>query len=264
MARQDSDHPFVGRIGDLIYYKRNGKYFVRKAGTLTKEKIKTAPEFENTRKINREFGGCVKVGHDLRIALSSLLPDHSDQDITGRLVGLFSKVIQNGKGERGSRMIEVVKNREIIKDFQFNKSLSFDKMFTEHLHFETSSKRNEVALTVNAFDPSVSFGKTSSITHFRIFLAVVAFSDFKYDKRAKAYKPVNSSIHESFVVSFSGNISLKEKSVRISITAQLPIQKPIPVSVGIIAIAGIEFCKEENGIMYALPGKNCMKIGEVF
>lgn len=264
MARQDSNHPFVGRIGDLIYYKRNGKYFVRKAGSPSKEKIKTAPEFEKTRKLNREFGGCVKVGHDLRVALTTLLPDHSDNEITGRLVGLFSKVIKKGKGECGMRMIEVVKNREIIKDFQFDKSLSFDKMFTEQLHFETSTTRNEVALTVNAFDPSVSFGKTSGITHFRLFLAVVAFSDFKYDKRARSYKPVNTSIHESFGVSFSSNISLKEKSKGISITALLSVQKPIPVSVGIIAIVGIEFCKEENGIMYALPGKNCMKVGEVF
>lgn len=39
MARQDNKLPFVGRIGELIYYKRNGKYFVRRAGYPSKEKL---------------------------------------------------------------------------------------------------------------------------------------------------------------------------------------------------------------------------------
>lgn len=72
MARQDNKLPFVGRIGELIYYKRNGKYFVHRAGYPSKEKINTAPEFEKARKLNREFGGCIKVGHDLRKAIGSL------------------------------------------------------------------------------------------------------------------------------------------------------------------------------------------------
>lgn len=92
----------------------------------------------------------------------------------------------------------------------------------------------------------------------------VAFSDFKYDGRAKSYKPVNTSVHESFQVTFSGNVSLKEGSMSISISANLSIKNPLPASVGVIAIVGIEFYKEENGIMYVLPGRNCMKIAEVF
>ena len=264
MARQDSNHPFVGRIDDLIYYKRNGKYFVRKAGSPSKEKIKTAPEFEKTRKLNKEFGGCAKAGHDLRKALSSLLPDHSDQDLTGRLVGLFSKVIKNGKGECGSRMIEVVNNRAIIKNFQFKKKVSFDKVFSERLQFSSSFKRKQVRLNINTFDPSVSFGKLNGITHFRLFLVIVAFSDFKFDKRSKTYKPVNTSVHEKHQVAFSDNISLAEKCIEVSISTMLPVKVALPDSIGVITIVGIEFCKEENGVMYAMPGRNCMKVGEVF
>lgn len=264
MARQDGNHPFVGRIGDLIYYKRNGKYFVRKAGNPSKEKIKNAPEFEKTRKLNNEFSACVKVGHDLREAIASLLPDHSDKDITGRLVGLFSKVIKKGRGECGSRMIEIIKNKELIKGFDFNKSFSFDKVFNEYIHFSSLAKRKEVSMKVEAFNPQLSLGKYSGVTHFRLFIGVVAFSDFKYDDESKSYKPVHPSVHESFKVSFSDFISVYKKNDGIILRARLPVKDSLPKSVGVISIIGIEFCKEENEIMYALPGKNCMKVGEVF
>jgi hypothetical protein len=264
MARQDGNHPFVGRIGDLIYYKRNGKYFVRKAGNPSKEKIKTAPEFEKTRNLNSEFGGCVKVGHDLREAIGSLLPNHSDKDITGRLVGLFSKVIKKGSGECGARMLELKKNRELIKDFQFHKDICFDKVFNEYIHYNTSDNRKEITLFVDAFNPLISLIKLGGVTHFRLFLGVVAFSDFEFNKTSKTYHPVNTAIHETFNVSFSEFIVIANKCKGVSMTSSLLIKEDIPESIGIIAVVGIEFFKEENNVMYNMATKNCMKIGEVF
>lgn len=264
MARQESIHPFVGRIGDLIYYKRNGKYFVRKAGSPSKEKIKNAPEFEKTRKLNCEFGGCANAGHDLRMALASLLPNHSDKDITARLNGLFSKVIKKGKGEVGSRMIEIKKNRELLKDFQFNKAVSFDRVFYEPLKFVLHKEKKQIEVFVENIHGSSSFCKMSGASHFRLILTVLAFSDLHYNKKAERYKPISNFAHGKLEVVFSDCLSIREKHKDLSIKTLLPGKEILPDTVGLVVIVGIEIFKEENGIMYPLAGKGCMKVGEVF
>ncbi|HEY8402021.1 MAG TPA: hypothetical protein VIK89_12205 [Cytophagaceae bacterium] len=134
-------------------------------------------------------------------------------------------------------MIEISKNREVIKDFQFHKEITFDHVFRECIYYSISHDRKEVAL-VKGFLPSLSIKKRCA-THFRLFLGVVAFSDFIYDETTAAYKPVCPAIHESFSVSFGACIPISKACNDIVITSGLAIDGAIDVSVGIVVVVGM-------------------------
>jgi len=83
-------------------------------------------------------------------------------------------------------------------------------------------------------------------------------------KKGKAYKVVNPDIHCEIVTINSDPIPLSEKCSDILLTAKLPIKEKLPESLGVFALIGVLFYKEENEIMYSLIGKNCLKVGDLF
>ena len=70
MARIKQNNQYTGTIGGLSHYTRKGsnEIFVRRKGGATKDQIKRRPEFENTRRNNKEFGGCSKMSKAIRMA----------------------------------------------------------------------------------------------------------------------------------------------------------------------------------------------------
>jgi hypothetical protein len=264
MARQEGNQRFIGRIGDLVYYKRKGVYLVRKVGSPSKKRIKEDPTFDKTRKLNCEFTAAAKAGHDFRFALSDVIQDIADSDLTGRVQGLFAKVIHHGTGEYGSRSIEILNNEEQFIDFQFNRKNSFGSIFSGRLKITTKRSRKEASIHINSFDPKIDVNYSKGATHLRFSFTLFVFSDYSIPNKGKAYKIVNPTIHCDKLTVYSDYISLLEKSSDVLLTAKLPIKAKLPESVGVIACIGIMFYKKENGIMYSLVGKNCMKVGQVF
>jgi hypothetical protein len=60
MARQAGPNFIVGTIDDLVFYKMNGKYYVRKKSSLSKKRVKKDPVFVNTRRNAAAFGEASK------------------------------------------------------------------------------------------------------------------------------------------------------------------------------------------------------------
>jgi hypothetical protein len=71
---------FTGSLGAVSAYrlKHSGTIVLRSKGGATREKIRKAPEFINTRRNNQEFGKCAKAAA-IRPALHPLrqIPDHN-------------------------------------------------------------------------------------------------------------------------------------------------------------------------------------------
>jgi hypothetical protein len=263
MARQEGNQRFIGRIGDLVYYKRKGVYLVRKVGSPSKKRIKEDPTFDKTRKLNCEFSAAAKAGHDFRFALSDVIQDIADSDLTGRVQGLFAKVIHHGEGECGSRSIEVLNNAEQFIDFQFNRKNSFNSVFSGHYKITTKRSRKEASIHINSFDPKIDVNHSPGATHMRFCFTLLVFSDYTIPNKGKAYKVVNPTIHCEKLTVYSDYILLLKKSSDVLLTAKLPIKAKLPESVGVIACIGVRFYKKENENMYDLIGKNCMKVVEV-
>ena len=274
MARQEGNQRFIGRIGDLVYYKRKGVYLVRKVGSPSKKRIKEDPKFDKTRKLNCEFGAAAKAGHDFRFALKDVIQNIADCDLTGRVQGLFAKVIHHGKGECGSRSIEILNNANELIDFQFNRKVSFNSMFFGDMKIIAKRNRKEATLSINAFDPQIHLGFISGATHLRfsftllyftlLYFTLLVLSDYCIPEKGKVYKAINPKLNCKVIFITSEPVSLNEKCKEINLKAKVPVKARLPKSVGVIGIIGLEFFEEENKVMYSLRGKNCMKVGELF
>lgn len=108
MAKQNSLITFTGRLGNLIGYERNGKYFLRTMPEIVRQ---TAA----TRRAARRFGMASKKGGLIRHAFYDDLDIHCDSSHINRL----NKVLIAAAG-----------NNIAITGFRFNQYAGIDRFFT--------------------------------------------------------------------------------------------------------------------------------------
>ena len=73
MAKSSGVLKIEGTIEDLTFYKKDGKFLVRKKGGISKERIENEPNFVRTRENGSEFGHSGKSGKLLRLALGNMV-----------------------------------------------------------------------------------------------------------------------------------------------------------------------------------------------
>jgi len=61
MAKQVGPNFIAGTIGNITYYQLNGKYYARLISSLTKERVKTDPHFQNTMRNAGAMGQASKI-----------------------------------------------------------------------------------------------------------------------------------------------------------------------------------------------------------
>ena len=61
MARLMETPPFLGTKGNIVVYKRWGRYYIRTKSTLTGKMVKTSASFRNTMKSARLLGKASKI-----------------------------------------------------------------------------------------------------------------------------------------------------------------------------------------------------------
>ena len=86
-----------GRIGNLVFYKIDGKLVVRRIGELSKRQYREAPNFKSFRENQTQLA---KV---LRHAMHPYIDFWKISNTSAILTGAFRKMVQQGKGEPGKR-----------------------------------------------------------------------------------------------------------------------------------------------------------------
>jgi hypothetical protein len=107
MAKQMSVIPFTGKLGDLIGYKRNGKYFLRSMPESVRQTTAT-------RRASRRFGMASRKGAFIRNAFHPNLDIHCD----GGHINRLNKVL-----------IAAGDNHAAITGFRFNQHTGVDRFF---------------------------------------------------------------------------------------------------------------------------------------
>lgn len=254
-----------GQIGDLTFFTKDGKGFVRESTSLDKSKIMNDPAFKRTRENMSEFGGSAMVGKSLRTGLAELIKFMGGRYISSRVTGLFRKLVELGGGSRGKRSFEIVLNQEIIEGFEFTPDASFSAVFNAPYTIAANVDRNEVTITIPVFNTDNYITPPQGATHCRVVNALTVLSDFTYINSVKHYKAVNPGINGKHNITYSPYTLLGGNSPGIlSIVSAIPGAPVIPLTAGVIACIGIEFYQEINGDFYLLAAKNAMRLEKVF
>jgi hypothetical protein len=106
MAKQTGPFNLEGTIGNVIFYKRNGKYYSRSKGSPSRKRLKHGKEFENSRRVSSEFGHASKFAAKLSRSCVGLLNPGRHDGLHGRMTASLQKVLQRDPlSEYGSRRL---------------------------------------------------------------------------------------------------------------------------------------------------------------
>ncbi|QEC44701.1 hypothetical protein [Pseudobacter ginsenosidimutans] len=118
MARQSGKTKLVGRIGDVVYYKMDGKYYARAVSSLSGRRVKRDPKFKRTMEFAKLFGIASKLASELHRSLPFEKRSHKlYRKMTGRAYQLLKNEM-----EQAAVTIELKKqfwpedNKQIVQE----------------------------------------------------------------------------------------------------------------------------------------------------
>jgi len=210
----------------------------------------------------REFGGAARVGKAFREAFAGIVKTMSDTYMGARLNGIMKRINRNGAGLRGERNFEVVTYGEMLKGFEFNKTLPLNsQFFAPSDPPEISVSRDEVTWVIPDFNTDSFITVPEGATHFRLVLAAGYVSDYSYDSRDEAYKPLSEDVNGRGGVSYSADIPLTGMvGSDTTLNVNLSALGAIPATSALFAATGIIFYQEINTELYELAQGNAMKV----
>jgi len=242
MARLTGPIPFTGSIGNLSAFTRRDldKPIIRTKGGPTKAQIKKKPSFQNTRYNNTEWKGVTAMTESIRYNMH--IQKHlADYNFTGDINGLGKKMqVADTIGAKGQRAVLLSKCRYLLEGFSLNKRILFDSVLRQPIDPVIDRVNNSVQLNLPAIYPGINFINPGKSPLYRFVLMLGFVSDFVYDAKRDAYKPIISDIPGP-VYSNTEWVSVQKKTDAAGMFLQA--QNPIVLNeaVTMLVSVGIEF-----------------------
>lgn len=264
MAKYKSIIRLQGKLGELVFKYKNGKGHVGMDSSIDRNRIENDPAFERTRENGREFGGSSKAAKSLRDALSKVFKSFSDKRANNRLFSIMKRMLNNGPGVRGQRLLDLTAQGHLLKGFELNETDAFGSKFQAMYSTAVNADRNELTITIQDFHTVDDVSAPSYATHIRLVGAVGSVSNHAFDPVNKTYAPTNElqngvgSVVRSSEIQIGGMVG----SVT-TLIVQIPGAPVLDTDVALVGAIGIEFLEEVNGDFYLLATANAMQIIEV-
>jgi hypothetical protein len=181
----------TGSLGNLSFYKMRGvdKIVVRKKGGAPREYVKKSPTFKVPRLYMREFGGCSKMGKEVRFMMHPVraLSDYNFSGFINKALKIVQK--QDGTGELGQRSIALSKYPGLLAGFQLNKATTFDSVLRTPLTYTLDRNTLSARVNIPALLRDINFHPNNRHARFCIDVSLGIVPDFTFDPLEGAYKP---------------------------------------------------------------------------
>ncbi len=196
MARLKGNVLFTGSLGNISAYTRKGSdaIILRTKGGASKERIKKAPEFANTRKANTEFGGASTTAKNIKLAMSGLT--HLDHSLfQSKLNAICSSILKlDTAGVWGQRAILISHYRHLLEGFNLEMGTPFDSIVKHPLRCNINRADQSASIVVPALFPGIGLYIPGNFQFFRLIAVLGIVPDMNYDTKFNQYRPVNSAI----------------------------------------------------------------------
>ena len=148
MARQTGKTNLLGRVGNVVYYKMNGRYYARAVSSLSGRRVKRDPKFKRTMEFAKIFGVASKLASELHRSLPAEIQNYklyrkitgqanqllkagmTQEEVVSRLRKMFKsekrdvkilkkveglKKVETLKHVEGLKQVEILKQVEVLK-----------------------------------------------------------------------------------------------------------------------------------------------------
>lgn len=215
-----------GKLGDFVFYELAGEAVLRRAGKVSKARYAQSPEFEELRRNQSEFGLASKLAKTVRQSISTEMEEQTGSRISGRLTGVFRKILQAGVGQKGQRGLES-ENLWMLDGFPLNGLKPFDGSLVCGKFLKLEEDRKVVRLTTSLAGPQ---GESAAAA---LVVGVVMLSEVLFDKE---YKVIYPGWHG---LSFFTDTAAEEAVWQgVSTEIKFKMEDAIPGEVAVIGVVG--------------------------
>jgi len=180
MAKLDGNFGFNGPLGNISAYKMRGVegIVLRRKGGASKEKVKTSPRMENTRKHNAEFGGRATAGKWIRAMLHHQMP-MAGFNVTGAINSLLTPIQKlDTVNPLGKRDVVLTKNPWLLEGFSMNREKGFDTIIRNPLSWSISRDTLSARIDIPALLPGINFLTAEKYPLYSIVATLGVIPDF--------------------------------------------------------------------------------------
>ncbi|HEX6430359.1 MAG TPA: hypothetical protein VF008_21855 [Niastella sp.] len=192
MAQLDGMIQFTGSLQNLSAYKMRGsdKIILRKKGGPTKKQVKHSPNFEKTRRNNKEFGGRAQAAAIIKSNLHPLL-FLADHNITGPLNALLKPIqAMDAESEWGRRNILLTKQPRLLEGFILNKRYLFDSIVRTPVTCSVQPER--ILIDIPALLPNINFIVPGNYSWYQFIAVAGQVPDMYYTEHGYMTKDRNT------------------------------------------------------------------------
>ena len=186
----------------------------------------------------------------------------SDSYISSRANALMKRVNLSSPGLRGRRNIDLVANANLLSDFRFNPSDSFEAIVQAPYSAPTLNPDRDVATwLIPDFNTANLIKSPEGATHFQFILAFGAVSNYEYVSTLGEYKPLDATYNGMGTVAYSPYIPLGGMvGSDTTLTADLGLGIALPSSVVAVAAIGIIFFQDVDGLYTQFASNNSLMV----
>jgi hypothetical protein len=224
--------------------KGSDKVILRRKGGASRERIKTEPNFENTRRINAEFGGRATCSKWIRRMLHPL-KFIADYNITGPLNALLKPIQElDTISNYGERSVAFSANPHLLEGFNLNKRSSFDTIVHNPVRYTLSKRKGHASVTIPAIMPGHNFSAPGNFATYRFIVLLGIIPDLFFTP--DGYRPKDDYENEWPENAFTEWFPVQTGSPGITLELQLP-QKRANNAHSLMLTIGVAFGAHRNG-----------------
>ena len=219
-----------GLAGGITFYTANGQNLAKQKSSLEGARVKTAPEFLNTRKNNFEFGQASAASKLIRDSFAQIVHNNSDVYVSGRTTAQALLCVQADQANPWGSRTFTGGNPNLMNQWEFNANCTFANVAPIPFAFAINRVTGAVTLDYSAFTPEISMIWPSGATHCN-FTLMGGEMNFGDNIALTAY-------------AVSAYVPLDNTSTNLAVlTVNLTPNSTDPI----FAVAGIQFFKLVNG-----------------
>jgi len=238
------------------------KTYAGEKGGANRDLIMNNPAFARTRENMCEFGGCGVAVKAIRRGLLNLLPEQTDKNFTGRLMGIVKEINRRDlAGIRGKRAIIFSDERIFLSTLVFNKLQNIADLLQYQFVWEHPITKASAKLTLTDFSIKPAL-IPSGATHYRVQNHLSVISDYTYSEPNRRYEPM------TLLNTMSAFEYSEYTPIETALTDVIDVAFPLGTLPGdsdtVIQCVGVEFYQKSGATGYVPLKGSSMKVVDVF
>jgi hypothetical protein len=181
----------TGSLGDLSFYHMQGvdKIVVRRKGGASRDHIRHSPTFAMPRLYMSEFGGCSKMGKEVRFMLHPMkaMADYNFSGFINKALKAVQKL--DGTSDLGQRAITLSKHPSLLTGFSLNKYTTFDSIVRTPVTYMIDRDKRSAQVNIPRLLREINFFPNNKHTRFRVVVCLGIVPDFTFNPVKKQYEP---------------------------------------------------------------------------